>query len=97
MGSIGIIEVVGVVAAVQSLDAMTKTSNVSFKSMEKKLGGRLVTIIIEGSVQDVQAAIEVGDRTANNITKCVAKAVIAKPHEEVMKLIEKSSLKFARE
>lgn len=94
MKSIGIVEVVGVVAGVQALDAMTKTSNVTFKTMENKLGGRLVTIVIEGNVEDVQAAIEAGYRAGNSITKCVAHAVISRPHEEVIALLEKSSLKF---
>ena len=60
MNAIGIVEVVGVVASVEALDSMTKTSNVKFKTMEKKLGGRLVTIVVEGFVEDVQAAVEVG-------------------------------------
>ena len=94
MKSIGIIEVVGVVAAVQALDSMTKASNVTFKTMEKKLGGRLVTIVVEGNVEDVQAAVEVGARTSNSITNCAAHAVIPRPHEEVIALLEKSSEKF---
>ena len=94
MNAIGIVEVVGVVASVEALDSMTKTSNVKFKTMEKKLGGRLVTIVVEGSVEDVQAAVEVGTRTADSITKCVAHAVIPRAHEEIMALLDRSSLKF---
>ena len=94
MNAIGIVEVVGVVASVEALDSMTKTSNVKFKTMEKKLGGRLVTIVVEGFVEDVQAAVEVGTRTADSITKCVSHAVIPRPHEEVMALLDRSSLKF---
>ncbi|GAB6170176.1 hypothetical protein JCM1393_26360 [Clostridium carnis] len=94
MGAIGIVEVVGVVSAFEALDAMTKTSNVNIKTLEKKLGGRLVTLIIEGKVDDVTTAVDVGVYTANKITKCVANAVISKPHEEVIRLIEKSSAKY---
>ncbi|MGL4992392.1 MAG: BMC domain-containing protein [Sarcina sp.] len=94
MKSFGIIEVVGQVAAVTTLDAMSKTANVEFKTMENKLGGRLVTIIVIGNIDDVQNAVEVGEREANRITKCVAKAVIARPHFEIEKIINKSSLKY---
>lgn len=94
MESIGIVEVVGVVASVEALDAMSKAANVSFATSEKKLGGRLVTIIVKGNVDDVTAAVEVGIRAANRITQCVASAVIARPHEEVLSLIEKSGMKY---
>ena len=57
-GAYGIIEVSGVVAAVDSLDAMCKAANVSFVTWERKLGGRLVTIIVEGDVSDAKAAVE---------------------------------------
>ena len=94
MAAIGIVEVIGVVSGIQSLDAMSKTSNIKIKTLEKKLGGRLVTIIIEGTIDDVISAVDVGTLVANNITKCVAHAVIYKPHEEVVNLIEKSSKKY---
>lgn len=96
MESIGIVEVVGVVAAVEALDAMSKASNVSFTTSEKKLGGRLVTVIVKGNVDDVTAAVEVGIAAANRVTSCVASAVIARPHEEVLALIEKSGIKYNR-
>ncbi|SHE90841.1 BMC domain-containing protein [Clostridium fallax] len=94
--ALGIIEVVGVVASLKALDSMIKTSNVSFVTMEKKLGGRLVTVVVQGKVDSVILAIESGSKAANNITKAVAKAVIPKPHEEIIKLLQKSSLKFNR-
>ncbi|MGL5244546.1 MAG: BMC domain-containing protein [Sarcina sp.] len=94
LGSIGIVEVVGIVAAIESLDAMGKASNITFVTCEKKLGGRLVSIIIKGRLEDVTHAVQVGERVANKITKCVANAVIARPHEEVFRLIEISSEKY---
>ncbi|MEG2290985.1 MAG: BMC domain-containing protein [Clostridium sp.] len=94
MKAIGIVEVVGVVASVRALDAMTKAASVEFKTSENSLGGRLVTIIVEGKVDDVISSVDVGIRVANTITKCVAHAVIPKPHEEVVALIEKSSKKY---
>ena len=43
--SYGFIEITGVVAAIDALDIMCKTADVELASWERKLGGRLVTII----------------------------------------------------
>ena len=44
----GFIEITGVVAAINALDIMCKTADVELASWERKLGGRLVTLIVEG-------------------------------------------------
>ena len=41
----GFIEITGVVAAINALDIMCKTADVELASWERKLGGRLVTLI----------------------------------------------------
>ena len=94
MSALGFVEVSGVVAAVEALDSMLKAADVKFVTWENKLGGRLVTIVITGNVSAVQEAVEVGSARANSITKTVAHAVIANPHEEVIKLIEISAKKL---
>ena len=48
--SLGFIEITGVVAAVDALDIMCKTSGVELATWERKLGGRLVTIVVKGDV-----------------------------------------------
>ena len=88
MKALGFVEVSGVVAAIEALDAMLKTADVEFLTWEKKLGGRLVTIVIAGSISSVQVAVDSGIARANTITKAVAHAVIANPHEEVLKMIQ---------
>ncbi|WP_330365252.1 BMC domain-containing protein [Shuttleworthella sp. MSX8B] len=101
MTSYGFIEITGVVAAVDALDIMCKTADVSLASWERKLGGRLVTMIIEGSVEDVAQAISTA--SANAIKKPVSYGVIANPHEEIRRLVALSAsrwnkrLKEARE
>lgn len=94
MNAIGFVEVSGTVAAVEALDAMLKTADVKFLTCEKKLGGRLVTIVISGSVSSVKEAVEHGRERANKITKTVASAVIANPHEEIARMIELSASKL---
>ena len=68
---------------------MVKTADVEFVTWEKKLGGRLVTIIVQGSISAVTAAVEAADKQA--IKKPVAKTVIANPHEEIVKIVKKSA------
>ena len=58
MKSIGLIEVSGVVAAVDCLDIMCKSADVELVTWERKLGGRLVTVIVTGQVSAVKAAVE---------------------------------------
>ena len=51
--SYGFIEITGVVAAINALDIMCKTADVELASWERKLGGRLVTLIVQGDVSAV--------------------------------------------
>ena len=89
--ALGFFEISGVVAAVNALDIMCKTSDVEFVTWEKKLGGRLVTIIVRGNVKEaIDAAAE------NGIKKPVGKAVIANPHEEIEKMVKKSADRLAK-
>jgi microcompartment protein CcmL/EutN len=96
-GSYGLIEVSGVVAAVDSLDAMCKAAEVSLVTWERKLGGRLVTVIVEGTVSDVKAAVEAAANIckANN-HKLAASGVIASPCEEVRKLVAKRAKRLQK-
>ena len=95
--SYGLIEVSGVVAAIDSLDAMCKAAEVELVTWERKLGGRLVTIIVEGSVSDVKAAVE----AAAGICKAnhhilAASGVIASPCEETRRLVALSAKRIAK-
>ena len=93
MNALGFLEVSGTVAAIEALDAMLKTADVSLVTWEKKFGGRLVTVIITGSISSVNEAIENGKVRANQITKTVAAAVIANPHEETRRMVALSAEK----
>lgn len=85
----GFFEIPSVTAAVAAIDIMCKTAEVEMVTWEKKLGGRLVTIIIRGDVSAVRQSIEVA--AENGIKKPVAYAVIANPHEEIIKMVNKSA------
>ncbi len=94
MKSIGLIEVSGVTAAVDCLDIMCKSADVEFVTWERKLGGRLVTVVVEGQVSAVTAAVE--NAMANAIKRPVSHAVIASPHEEVQRLLELSASRIKK-
>lgn len=90
--SYGLIEVSGVVAAIDSLDAMCKAAEVSLVTWERKLGGRLVTIIVEGSVSDVKAAVEAATGIAvENHHILAASGIIAAPSEETRRMVARSA------
>lgn len=91
--SLGLIELPNLTDAVQALDVMLKTADVKFLTWEKKLGGRLVTIIIQGTVSAVTEAVEAAKRSASG--NIVASAVIANPHQETMDLVALSAKKYA--
>ncbi len=81
--SLGFIEISGVVAAVDALDIMCKTSGVELATWERKLGGRLVTIVVKGDVASVTEAVETA-----------ASGIIANPHEEILRLVNLSASRF---
>jgi len=90
--SYGFIEISGVVAAVDTLDIMCKTADVELVTWERKLGGRLVTIVVQGDVSSVTQAVEAAKNSA--IKKPVASGVIASPHEEIVRLMKISASRF---
>ncbi len=94
MKSLGFIEVSGVVAAVDALDIMCKSSNVEFVTWERKLGGRMVTVVITGSVSDVTEAIECAKR--QSAVPIPAANVIANPHTETLRLVKLSASRLEK-
>ena len=76
--------------AIETLDVMLKTAAVEFVSWEKKLGGRLVTIIISGDVGAVNAAID----TAKADTRVKATLVLPAPHSETLRIAQLSAKKY---
>ena len=85
----GFFEIPSVTAAVVAIDMMCKTAEVELVTWEKKLGGRLVTIIIRGDVSAVTQAIETA--AANALKEPAAYVVIASPHEEVIRMVNQSA------
>lgn len=87
MSAIGLIETRGLTAAIEALDSMAKAANIRLIDL-KKVGSGLITVIIEGDVADVSAAIEVGKlapETAGG--ELISFDVIPRPHPELKKIL----------
>lgn len=82
MKSKGFIETRGLVAAIEAADAMVKAANVTVTGT-KMIGGGLVTVIIEGDVGAVKAAVDAGTCAAQRVGELVSVHVIARPNEGV--------------
>lgn len=83
--SLGIIEVVGMVTATASIDAMIKSAFIEVKKIDR-IGSGYITIMIEGDLASVQVAIEVGREVAQCHGELVAYRVIPRPYEGLDKL-----------
>ena len=82
MKSKGFIETRGLVAAIEAADAMVKAANVEIVS-RKIIGAGLVTVIIEGDVGAVKAAVDAGAAAAQKVGELVSVHVIARPNPEL--------------
>ena len=85
--AIALLEVQAMVTAIVGLDAMVKAADVKLIHVEKRLGGRLVTLVVEGSVSAVQAAADAGKAAAAQVGAVKLCEVIARPHPGVMKFL----------
>lgn len=87
--AIGVVEINFFTNAMVVLDEMLKSSDVHLVSSEKKLGGRMVTIIVGGDTSSVNAAIEaalaMGDRVGEENIKVAV--TISNPHPEIKRLL----------
>ena len=86
--AIGLLEVEGLVAAIEGLDVMLKTAETRLVHTEKRLGGRLVTLVVAGNVSAIKAAIESGKVAASAIGKVYGVQIIPSPHPEVVKFFD---------
>lgn len=90
--AIGVVEINFFTNALIALDEMLKASDVHLVSCEKKLGGRMVTIIVGGDTSSVNAAIEAVYATGGRIGEKNIKVAVAisNPHPEIKRLLNLS-------
>lgn len=85
--SLGLIEVSALGNAIIMLDDMLKAADVEFVATERKLGGRLVTIVVRGELTSVKASVDAGVARARQCDCLKASQVIARPHSEILKFL----------
>ena len=81
--AIGMIEAKGYVGSVEASDAMVKAANVKLVKTIP-IGGGLITVLAEGDVGSIKAAVDAGSKAAAKIGELVSSHVIARPHEELL-------------
>jgi ethanolamine utilization protein EutM len=81
--SIGLVETKGYVGSVEASDAMVKAANVGL-AKEIQIGGGLVTVIVQGDVGSVRAAVDAGAAAAARVGELSGSHIIARPHAELL-------------
>jgi ethanolamine utilization protein EutM len=85
--ALGLIETRGLVGAIEAADTMVKAANV--KLIRKELiGGGLVTVIVEGDVGAVKAAVDSGAGAAKKVGEIISVHIIPRPHDDIEKLFK---------
>ena len=85
--SLGLVEVSSLGHAIAMTDGMLKAADVEFVATERRLGGRLVTIVVRGELSAVRSSVDVGKQMAKNMGCFKAAEVIANPHPEIFKFL----------
>lgn len=88
-GALGLIETQGFTAVFEAIDTACKAASVRVVGKEK-LGGGYVTVIIQGDLSAVTAAVEAGRQKVEGLGKLIAAHVIARPSEAVLSLLPKT-------
>lgn len=85
--ALGLIETIGLAAAVEAADAAVKSANIALLGYELSNGGGMVTVKLEGDVGAIKAAVEAGCAAAERVNKVWSKQIIPRPHEELDKMV----------
>ncbi len=76
--ALGLIETMGMTAALEGADTALKTAAVNLLGCQKVTGG-LVTVVLSGDVAAVQAAVSAGSAAASRMGLLVGQHVIPRP------------------
>lgn len=95
MNALGMVETRGVVASIEAADAMTKVAHVELVAQEE-IGGGYVTLYVRGEVGAVKASVDAGAAASKRAGELVAAHVIARPHQQLEKLLPQGQAKIIR-
>jgi len=84
--SLGLIETIGLTGAVAAADAMLKSANVKLIGDYVRVGSGLITVIVQGEIGAVKAAVEAGEQAASKLASIKSIHVIPRPHLDIEKI-----------
>jgi ethanolamine utilization protein EutM len=84
--AIGIVETRSLLAAIQAADTMVKAADVHIANFEY-VGSAIVAVVVSGEVAAVKAAVDAGKESAAAVAEVISTNVIARPHDEVDKIL----------
>ncbi len=92
--AIGLIETMGIIAAIEASDVMLKTSNVTLLNKEIVKGG-LVTVVITGDVSAVKTAVDAAVVAVNRlgVGLLMSSHLMARPDRSIESLLPKTKEK----
>jgi ethanolamine utilization protein EutM len=80
------VETRGYVGSVEASDAMVKAANVTL-NRQVQIGGGFITVVVQGDVGSVKAAVDAGADAAKRVGELVCSHVIPRPHAELLKQV----------
>ncbi|EBA4957969.1 ethanolamine utilization microcompartment protein EutK [Salmonella enterica subsp. enterica serovar Teshie] len=86
INALGLLEVEGMVAAIDAADAMLKAANVRLLSHEVLDPGRL-TLVVEGDLAACRAALDAGSAAAQRTGRVIGRKEIGRPEDDTQWLI----------
>jgi ethanolamine utilization protein EutM len=85
--SLGFVETMGMVAAVEAADAMVKAARVRVKTVVNADAG-LLSVVCEGDLAACNAAVNAGKAAAAAVGDCISSNLIARPDADTDLLID---------
>lgn len=87
--AVGLIETRGLVGALEAADAMCKAARVELKGRHKADAG-LMSVLVEGDVGAVKAAVAAGALAAERVGELVSHHVIPMPYMDILPILPKT-------
>lgn len=90
--ALGLVETKGLAAAIQAADAMVKAANVTIITRQQP-GGGLVSIIVQGDVGAVKAAVDAGATAAKQVGQIVSVHIIPRPFDGMEDILDRPPIR----
>lgn len=87
--SFGAIETFGLVFVLEAADAMIKAADVELIGFENVASG-YISVLVNGDVSACQSAVDAGVQAVKNMgAEVYSSLVIASPHEDIYKIVDR--------